>query len=54
MNIINPANETIITTLESDSPKIIRSVYETARKHQPDWAAVPLKERLDIISQFKE
>ena len=54
MNIINPANETIITTLESDSPKIIRSVYETARKHQPDWAAVPLKERLDIISRFKE
>ncbi|MEZ4773473.1 MAG: aldehyde dehydrogenase family protein [Bacteroidia bacterium] len=52
MQIINPATESVIATIETDAPEIIRTIYQTARKNQPSWAKVPVKERIAAIQRF--
>lgn len=54
MNIINPATEAIITTLEEDSPAVIQKIYKHASEAQPSWAAMPIEERLAIIARFSK
>ncbi|MEZ4824698.1 MAG: aldehyde dehydrogenase family protein [Bacteroidia bacterium] len=52
MQIINPATEAVIASIETDAPEIILTLYQTARKSQPQWAKVPLKARIDAIRRF--
>jgi acyl-CoA reductase-like NAD-dependent aldehyde dehydrogenase len=52
LSIINPATETLITTLEVDSPATIQQLYANARKAQRAWAQVPLAQRVACIARF--
>ena len=54
MNIINPATEAIITTVQEDSTQSIQQKFEKAKAAQKLWAKVPLKERLACIARFNE
>ena len=54
MNIINPATEEIITTLQEDSIASIEEKYHRVRQGQADWYATLLSERLAAIRQFSE
>ncbi len=54
MNIINPATESIITSLEEDNKQSIAEKYAQARRSQPAWSQVPLQERIEKISQFHQ
>lgn len=54
MNIINPATEAIITTVQEDSAQSIQQKFEKAKAAQKLWAKVPLKERLACIARFNE
>jgi acyl-CoA reductase-like NAD-dependent aldehyde dehydrogenase len=54
VKVINPANETVIRELEEDTPASIAAKYESARKSQKAWAAVPLSERLKVVRRFRD
>lgn len=54
MNIINPATETIITTIEEDSKRSIEEKYHRVRQGQSLWNQVPLKERIEVIRKFHD
>ena len=54
MKIINPATGEPIAEVEEDGSTAVRRKYERARGAQPDWAALPLKKRLDAIRAFRE
>jgi len=54
MHIINPATETLITTLEADTPELIGRIYNFAREAQPAWAALPLQQRLQTLARFDQ
>lgn len=52
MNIINPATEEVITSVTEDNAQLIQEKYELAMVAQPKWAAVPLKDRIQVIRNF--
>lgn len=52
MDIINPATEEIIITIAEDNEDTIIDKYNTLIESQPNWQAVPLKERISILSKF--
>jgi acyl-CoA reductase-like NAD-dependent aldehyde dehydrogenase len=54
MKIINPATGETIAEIEEDRSTSVRKKYERARAAQGDWAALPLKKRLDAIRAFRE
>jgi acyl-CoA reductase-like NAD-dependent aldehyde dehydrogenase len=54
MKIINPATGEPIAEIEEDRSTAVRRKYERARAGQGDWAALPLKKRLDAIRAFRE
>jgi len=54
MNIINPANDTVIRTVEEDHAVAIQQKFDTAKQAQRQWARVPLKERIACIIRFNE
>ncbi|MBN4061811.1 aldehyde dehydrogenase family protein [Bacteroidales bacterium AH-315-I05] len=54
MNIINPASETIIATIEEDNSSSIQQKYELVRKGQPEWAKTSLSERIACIQRFHD
>lgn len=54
MNIINPATEAIITTVEEDNVSSIGEKYTKVRKGQPTWHQVPLSQRIETIHKFSE
>lgn len=54
MNIINPATEAIIATVQEDSAQSIQQKFEAAKAAQKMWAKVPLTERLACIARFNE
>ncbi|HEY2863291.1 MAG TPA: aldehyde dehydrogenase family protein [Casimicrobiaceae bacterium] len=54
MKIINPATGEPIAEVEEDRSTAVRRKYDRARGAQPDWAALPLKKRLDAIRAFRE
>ncbi|MDX2249847.1 MAG: aldehyde dehydrogenase family protein [Bacteroidia bacterium] len=53
MQIINPATEVILATIEPDAPEIIQTIYQTARKNQPAWARLPLSHRIAAVRKFE-
>lgn len=54
MNIINPATETIITTLGADDSEMIYNIYQLAKEAQPHWAKRPISERIEVIARFNQ
>jgi acyl-CoA reductase-like NAD-dependent aldehyde dehydrogenase len=54
MQVINPANEEIIKTITEDSKEIINAKYQAARKAQPEWKQVELKQRIAAIQKFSD
>lgn len=54
MQIINPATEEIIATLQEDSAESLKNKLKTLQKGQKSWAKVNLKKRIAIIAKFSE
>lgn len=54
MQIINPATEEIIITLQEDSAESLKTKLKTLQKGQKSWAKVNLKKRIAIIEKFSE
>lgn len=54
MNIINPATEEVIRTVEEDSAAAINTKFEQAKTAQKLWAEVPLTDRIACINRFSE
>ncbi|MFT5054025.1 MAG: acyl-CoA reductase-like NAD-dependent aldehyde dehydrogenase [Granulosicoccus sp.] len=54
MKIINPATEEVIRDIEADSSDSIQEKYNATKIAQKDWAARPLKERINCIAKFNE
>jgi acyl-CoA reductase-like NAD-dependent aldehyde dehydrogenase len=52
MQIINPATEEIITSLEEDNPSTLQVKFEALKEVQPEWAGKTLDERIKVIAQF--
>ncbi|MBB5638079.1 acyl-CoA reductase-like NAD-dependent aldehyde dehydrogenase [Pedobacter cryoconitis] len=52
MNIINPATEEIITTLQEDNEASLNQKIAILKKSQEDWAKQGLKERTKVIQNF--
>lgn len=54
MQIINPATEEIIATLQEDSAESLKNKLKTLQKGQKSWAKVNLKKRIAIIEKFSK
>lgn len=54
MNIINPATEEIITTLNEDTLESIERKFKLLREGQGAWNEVSLKDRIIIVQRFAE
>ena len=54
IEIINPATETVLATLNTDSTETINEKYNQLKKAQPLWAAVSLKDRIACIQKFHD
>lgn len=54
MKVTNPATDEVIAAFDEDGSTAVRGKYERARAAQGDWAALPLKRRLDAIRAFRE
>ncbi|MES1265378.1 MAG: aldehyde dehydrogenase family protein, partial [Variovorax sp.] len=53
MQILNPADGTLLREIAEDDAKSVAGKYARARAAQPAWAAVPLQDRLGAIEKFK-
>jgi acyl-CoA reductase-like NAD-dependent aldehyde dehydrogenase len=54
MQIINPATEQIIATLEEDSTESLQKKLKTLQKGQKSWAKTALKKRIAVIAKFSD
>ncbi len=54
MQIVNPATEEIISTVEEDSTESVQKKYEQLKEGQRLWAAVSVAERIAAITNFYE
>ena len=54
MQIINPATEEIITSIEEDTIESINQKYELLHQGQRNWSKVNLQERIAAISRFHD
>jgi acyl-CoA reductase-like NAD-dependent aldehyde dehydrogenase len=52
LKVINPATEELIRELNEDDAQSIARKAKCARVAQRDWAATPLKRRLEIVRRF--
>ncbi|MCX2452004.1 aldehyde dehydrogenase family protein [Pedobacter sp. PLR] len=52
MNIINPATEEIIKTVQEDSLALLHEKYAVLRQAQKEWAKKSLAERLSVVQRF--
>jgi len=52
MNIINPATEEIITTIQEDDQAFLALKFERLQKSAKQWAAVPIQTRAEILEKF--
>ena len=52
MNIINPATEEIITTIQEDNEASLSLKMERLKKSAKQWAAVPVQIRAEILEKF--
>lgn len=54
MQIINPATEEVISTLQEDTLATLQTKLDTLKKAQPQWASSPLSERISVIARFSD
>ena len=54
MKVINPATGGLLAEIDDDGSTSVRLKFQRARNAQPDWAALPMKRRLDAIGAFRE
>jgi len=54
MNIINPATEEVVSTVQEDTLASIHEKYKKAKAAQRAWAATPLKDRIACIARFND
>jgi acyl-CoA reductase-like NAD-dependent aldehyde dehydrogenase len=52
MNIINPATEEIITTIQEDNQAILALKFERLQTSAKQWSAVPIQTRAEILERF--
>jgi acyl-CoA reductase-like NAD-dependent aldehyde dehydrogenase len=54
VDLINPADGSVIERVAEHTPDDVASAYERARAAQPAWDATPLGERLEIVHRFRD
>ncbi|TVQ15661.1 MAG: aldehyde dehydrogenase family protein, partial [Leptolyngbya sp. DLM2.Bin27] len=54
LSIINPATEALIKELSMDDRTAVAQKYHRARQAQPEWAALPLADRIQPILRFRD
>jgi acyl-CoA reductase-like NAD-dependent aldehyde dehydrogenase len=54
LSIINPATEALIKELSMDDRTAVAEKYARAQAAQPEWAALPLADRISPILRFRE
>jgi acyl-CoA reductase-like NAD-dependent aldehyde dehydrogenase len=54
LEIINPATESIITTLTQDDASSLSTKMQLLKLGQQDWKNIPLNDRINIIKKFAE
>jgi acyl-CoA reductase-like NAD-dependent aldehyde dehydrogenase len=54
MKIINPSTGKLLREQPEDTTASIQAKFVSAKKAQPKWAKVPLKERIAIVAKFNE
>ncbi len=52
MNIINPASEEIIASVQEDNPSLLDKKFTALKTAQPSWAAQLLTERTSVLKNF--
>jgi len=52
LEIRNPANGQVITTVDADTSKTVAEKFARARKAQPSWRNVPLEQKKKAIEKF--
>ena len=52
MNIINPATEEIITTIQEDNQAFLALKFERLQTSAKQWSAVPIQTRAEILEKF--
>ena len=52
MNIINPATEEIITTIQEDNQASLALKFERLQTSAKQWSAVPVQTRAEILEKF--
>lgn len=53
MKIVNPATGDLIREVEDTTVEGVAAAYAGARAAQPDWAVLPLAERIDVLRKFR-
>ncbi|PZO45694.1 MAG: aldehyde dehydrogenase [Shackletoniella antarctica] len=53
LSVINPATEALVHELPIDDSAAVAQKYAQARRAQPDWAALPLADRIQSILRFR-
>ena len=54
MNVTNPATGRVIGEVPDDTPASVASKAQAARAAQPEWAAVPLEDRVARLRRFRD
>ncbi|NMF86612.1 aldehyde dehydrogenase family protein [Nodosilinea sp. P-1105] len=54
LSIINPATEALIQDMSVDDGAAVAQKYNRARQAQPEWAALPLADRISPILRFRD
>lgn len=54
LEVVNPANETVITRLEADQKQAVSQKFAAAKVAQQVWRAVPYVERVRVVERFRK
>ena len=54
LKVTNPATGEVIASYRADTRKTLAAKYAAARKAQPEWARVPLAQKLAAIRRFRK
>ena len=54
LEVVNPANETVITRLETDQKLAVSQKFAAAKIAQLAWRATPYAERVKVVERFRK
>ena len=54
LEVVNPANETVITRLETDQKQEVSQKFAAAKVAQLVWRATPYAERVKVVERFRK